>query len=362
MHRDRRKADSTLRVLVVDDDELLRTLLRTTFEHAHVLIDEAANVREAAASIERNLPDVVVLDVEMPGGDGLTFARGLRAAPETASIGIVLLTGTETSDSAGLDAGASTVLRKPFSPLDLLAATERAAGLPGTRLLAEAPGAHRSDQLLVYAEDVRRLLEVERRQRAALDRSYAETLGALATALESRDQGTGAHSVRVQRYAIELTRAIAPELADDPSVAFGYLLHDIGKIGIPDAILLKPGPLDVTERRIMQTPAPLGAEIVSRVALLEGHGLDIVRHHHERWDGDGYPDNLTGRQIPLPARIFAVADALDAITSPRPYRPASTWEAATRELEAGAGGQFDPAVVEAFHATAEALRALSAAA
>ena len=357
----RMSSESGMRVLVVDDDALLRTLLRTTLEHTHVTIEEAANIQAAAAAIERELPDVIVLDVDMPGGDGLSFARLLQQDAATARIGIVLLTGTTLTEEEGLAAGVSSVLRKPFSPLDLLAATERAAGRPGTRLISDA-GSRPADQLLVYAEDVRRLLDIERRQRSALERSYAETLGALAMALESRDAGTGAHSARVQRYAIELTRAIAPALADDPSVAFGYLLHDIGKIGIPDSVLLKAGPLSRAERTIMQTHAPLGAEIVSRVVLLQGHGIDVVRHHHERWDGTGYPDRLAGDAIPLPARIFAVADALDAITSVRPYRTAQPWQVAVEELDAGTGSQFDPAVVRAFHAQADTLRALSAAA
>jgi HD-GYP domain-containing protein (c-di-GMP phosphodiesterase class II) len=165
----------------------------------------------------------------------------------------------------------------------------------------------------------------------------------------------------VQRLALDLTRAIAPELADDPSVAFGYLLHDVGKIGIPDAILMKPGALDPRERAVMQTHAMLGAEILSGVGLLAGHGIDVVRHHHERWDGDGYPDGLTGNEISLPSRIFAVIDAVDAITTARPYRLAQPWHVAVRELDAGAGMQFDPAVVAAFHAHESSLRALVAA-
>ena len=350
-----------VRVLVVDDDPLLRTLLRTTFEHADLVVDEAADAASAAWQVELEVPDVIILDVNLPGPSGIAWAHALRASPRTAGIGIVVLTGTDLDDGDAASVGATAVLSKPFSPLEVLAAVERAAGISNGRLL-EAPHAPFTDQLLVYADDVRRLLDVERRQRAAIERLYAETLGALANALESRDLGTGTHSARVQRLALELTRIVQPELAEQPSVIFGYLLHDVGKIGIPDAILSKPGPLELAERAVMQTHAALGAEILAGVGLLAGHGIDVVRHHHERWDGGGYPDKLAGEAIPLPSRIFAVVDAVDAITAERPYRAAQPWSVAMEELGAGAGTQFDPDVIEAFRAREHDLRALATAA
>jgi ribonuclease P protein subunit RPR2 len=350
----RRALRPGLKILVVDDDPALRELLRTTFELVETSVEEAANVREARRLVARRRPHVVVLDVGLPDVDGLTFARELRSSENGDGVGIVLLTGTDLPDSVGLDAGAVAVVRKPFSPLELLAAVERAAGSAGSgAMLAGAYDAKRTDQLLLYADDVRRLLDVERRHRRHIERSYRETLGALAAALEFRDSSTGAHSTRVQRYAWELTGVVAPELLADPSVEFGYLLHDIGKIGIPDSILQKPGPLTAHERAIMESHTTRGAAILAGVGLLEGNGIAVVRHHHERWDGNGYPDGLADEEIPLPARIFAVADALDAITNDRPYRRAGTWSEAVAELERGAGGQFDPDVVHAF-ATCEA--------
>jgi response regulator RpfG family c-di-GMP phosphodiesterase len=356
MHRDTIRPG--MHILVVDDDPALRVLLRTTFELVETSVDEVADVEEARAAIARRVPDVIVLDVHLPGVDGVTFARSLREEDATRHIGIVLLTGGNLEEHDGRAAGAAAVVRKPFSPLDLLAAVERAAGGTPQALLAEAVETGRDDQLLLYAGDVRRLLEVERRQRRHLERSYRETLGALANALESRDFGTGAHSVRVQRYAWELTGAVAPELLADPSVEFGYLLHDIGKIGIPDHILKKPGPLTRAERLVMETHTTLGAQIVAGVGMLDGNGIGIVRHHHERWDGQGYPNGLRGDAIPLAARIFAVADALDAMTSDRPYRAAGAWEMACGELVAGSGGQFDPAIIEAFERYEPALHAM----
>jgi HD-GYP domain-containing protein (c-di-GMP phosphodiesterase class II) len=209
------------------------------------------------------------------------------------------------------------------------------------------------------ADDLRRLVELERGQRALLQTAYAETVAALARALESKDSGTGAHSQRVQRYALELADEVAPELLDDRSMEYGFLLHDVGKIGIPDSVLRKPAPLDDGERRLMETHTVLGERMLEDLALLRGEGLRVVRSHHERWDGQGYPDRLAGTEIPLSARIFAVADALDAMTNDRPYRSAGTWQRAAEQIALGEGLQFDPDVVEAFRVREFALRRLS---
>jgi ribonuclease P protein subunit RPR2 len=192
------------------------------------------------------------------------------------------------------------------------------------------------------------LLEIERGQRRLLQSAYRETVTALATALESKDSGTGEHSQRVHRYAAELARVVAPEVAEDESVEYGFMLHDVGKIGIPDKILHKPGPLSAPERRLMETHTVLGEQLLRGVTFLQGDGLAVVRSHHERWDGEGYPDGRSGTEIPVAARVFAVADALDAMTSDRPYRPAMGWKDASREILAQSGAQFDPAVVDAF--------------
>lgn len=178
-------------------------------------------------------------------------------------------------------------------------------------------------------------------------RAWRQAVAALAGALESKDTGTRAHSRRVQRYAVELARAVEPELLEDPSVEHGFFLHDVGKLGIPDRVLQKPAPLTEAEWRLMQTHTLLGHEMLARVALLFGNGVEIVRSHHERWDGGGYPDRLAGTDIPLGARVFAVADALDAITSDRPYRTARSWREAAAEIARESGRQFDPVVVKA---------------
>jgi response regulator RpfG family c-di-GMP phosphodiesterase len=341
-----------LRILLVDDDPALRALLKTTFEVADVDVVEAESAEVARRKIRAARPDVIVLDVNMPGTTGLELCAELKGAPATREIPIVLLTGADSGTTADAKrVGADALVRKPFSPLELLSVAERlAGGLYGVPFRATKKRRGKSDEeLLLYARDLRHMLEVERGQRELLRTAYLQTVSALASALESKDTGTRAHSQRVQRYANALTSAIAePSVTKDESTPYGFLLHDVGKIGIPDGILQKPGPLSAAERRRMQTHTVLGEAMLSGIAFLKGEGLKIVRSHHERWDGRGYPDRLVRDEIPLGARIFAVADALDAMTSHRPYRRAMSWKAAREEVLAQRKRQFDPDVVDAF--------------
>jgi response regulator RpfG family c-di-GMP phosphodiesterase len=348
-----------MRILLVDDDPGLRALLRTTFEAVDVDLDEADNAASAAAALERSRPDVVLLDVRMPGMDGLELCRRIKNDSATEDIAVVLLTGSNGGAEAdGEAAGADAFMLKPFSPLELLSVVERLAGglHPFPFRASKAKGVE--EQLDLYARDLRHLLEIERGQRILLQEAYKETVAALASALETKDTGTRAHSQRVQRYAVELSRALGGELAEDPSAEYGFLLHDVGKIGIPDRILQKPGPLTEDERRLMQTHTVVGEQMLGGVAFLQGVGLHVVRGHHERWDGSGYPDRLAGTDIPLAARVFAVADTLDAMTSDRPYRNAGRWRDAGVEILRQSEHQFDPSVVRAFCTSEPRLRAI----
>jgi response regulator RpfG family c-di-GMP phosphodiesterase len=344
--------------LLVDDDDGLRALLRTTFEAVDVEVDEAADAFAARERIAAARPDAIVLDVSMPGMNGTALCAELKGARATRDLPVVLLTGSSelSSEAAAQEVGADALVHKPFSPLELLAAVERlSAGLHAMPFRASRKR-RPDEQFFLYARDLRHLLELERGQRRLLQAAYHQTVTALAGALESKDSSTGEHSQRVHRYAVELAQVAAPEVAEDESVAYGFMLHDVGKIGIPDRILQKPGPLTDVERRLMETHTVLGEQLLRGVSFLQGNGLEVVRSHHERWDGRGYPDGLAQTEIPAAARVFSVADALDAMTSDRPYRRAMSWAAAARELVAQAGKQFDPSVVDAFRSRDRALR------
>jgi ribonuclease P protein subunit RPR2 len=210
-------------------------------------------------------------------------------------------------------------------------------------------------QALRYAQELRQLHAAERAQRRvveealeSLETSYGTTVRALAAALELRDDETGGHADRVTRLALELTRCLEPELAAEPQLEYGFLLHDIGKIGIPDAILRKPGPLDPEELEQMRFHPVLGERLVAQIPYLSGLARDVVACHHERWDGKGYPAGLTGAQIPLAARIFALADSFDAMTNDRPYRQAMPVSDAIDEIIRSSGSQFEPNLARAF--------------
>ena len=333
------------RILLVDDDPGLRLLLRTTLAADEYAIEEAGSAEEAAELARFWQPALVVLDVNLPGSSGLAFCKELKERATFGSPHIVLLTGGETGGEEARAAGADVLLRKPFSPLDLMDAID---SVLQSDVLIPKSDEVASDQLLAYARDLREIVQAERAQRRLLQQAYRQTISTLTDALEAKSRATSHHGLRVQRYAVELTEAVEPRLLHDPSLEYGFLLHDIGKIGIPEAILEKRGALESDERRVMQRHPLIGTELLAGVPMLEGEGLQVVRSHHERWDGQGYPDGLRGEAIPPVARIFAVADTLDAMTTDRPYRKRRKWEQAVDEILRESGRQFDPNVVRAF--------------
>ena len=211
----------------------------------------------------------------------------------------------------------------------------------------------KEQQLERYAADLRETFKEERTRAQELRQSYMLTVRALASAVEARDAYTGRHAERVAAYGMQLADAYGLRLGDDPEIEFGFLLHDAGKVAVPDAILFKPGPLSPAERLIIEQHPITGSEIVRDIAFL-GAARDVIRHHHERWDGTGYPDKLKGEDIPISARIFAVADTLDALTTNRPYRRASTIAQARVIILQSVGSQFDPNVIEAFKQMSDA--------
>jgi response regulator RpfG family c-di-GMP phosphodiesterase len=344
------------RILIVDDDPALRALLHTTLT-AEYEVAEAGDAERASDLARLWRPAVVLLDVAMPGLDGLSFCSDLKRRRVYGAPLVVLLTGAEIGEEEAIRVDADAFLRKPFSPLELVGVIDRLTGADGMETgteLAEKPG----DQVLLYARDLSRLVEIERMQRRVVQDAYRETVTALANALEAKDTGTGTHSLRVRHYAADLTAAVEPALLGDPSLEYGFLLHDIGKIGVPNELLEKRGPLSPREMELMRLHTVIGAEMLADVTFLQGEGLKVIRSHHEHWDGTGYPDGLAEREIPLSARIFAVADALDAMTGERPYRRPASWEAAAEEISLQSGQQFDPDIVEVFRKQKDGLRRL----
>jgi HD-GYP domain-containing protein (c-di-GMP phosphodiesterase class II) len=209
-------------------------------------------------------------------------------------------------------------------------------------------------QLVLFAEDLQTVVAQERRHRSEADAAYRELSSAylgmirtLADVCEAKDPYTRGHLDRTYQFAMALTRRVAPEYASRAEVGYGYLLHDIGKVGIPEGVLNKPGRLDDDEWAIMRTHPVAGVNLVAPLKLL-GDAVEIIRSHHERWDGAGYPAGLRGEQIYLPARIFALADTFDAMTTDRPYRRALPIHAALEEIEVHAGTQFDPELARAW--------------
>ncbi len=209
-------------------------------------------------------------------------------------------------------------------------------------------------QLIVFARELSEMYHLERERSHELEgvlrhvqETYLATMKTLAQVVEAKDRTTRGHLDRAHSLGVELARRIDPELAERPEVGYGFFLHDIGKVGIPEDILCKAGALSDPEWSVMREHPTIGAQIVAPIQFL-GDAVEVIRHHHERFDGTGYPSRMRGEEIPIAARVFAVADSYDAMTSDRPYRDAMPKERALEEISAGAGSQFDPDVVEVF--------------
>jgi response regulator RpfG family c-di-GMP phosphodiesterase len=336
-------------ILVVDDDQQVREVLHQIFLSGGFVCLTAGDGREGMAVFEAHRPPLVVTDLKMPGMDGVQLLAAVRAADPDAAV--IVLTGAADVKTAidSLKLGAHDFIMKPVNVDELLIACERA--LERRQLLIERRQYH--ELLERRVEEATRDLAGAYRQ---LQDTYRATLEALGSALDSRDVGTEAHSRRVHGYALALAREHGVPEADLRDIAHGVLLHDIGKIGIPDAILLKPGPLTPDEWDIMRRHPGIGRSLIENIPFLRG-AVPIVFHHHERWDGTGYPVGLQGEAIPLGARIFSVVDAFDAMTFDRPYSKALPFDVALTEIKRCAGSHFDPDVVESFLRIPEALLA-----
>ena len=312
-----------IRILVVDDDDLVRDTFAAILSEEGYDLCCANGAQEALACLRARTFDIMLCDIFMPDTNGLQLLPVVTGAyPD---MPVILLTGYGSVEMAreALNGGAADFITKPCGPGELPIIVER--NLTRQAVTRRNAQRHRYD-LAVSNETV---------------------LDALLTALNTRDTETEGHSERVTAYTIEIADRLGLPETELYHVERGALLHDIGKIGVPDGILLKPGKLTADEWAEMRKHPVIGFEMCSKITMLQT-AAKIVLHHHEAWDGSGYPHHLHGEDIPLGSRIFALADTLDAMTSDRPYRAALPFAAAREEIEKHSGRQFDPTLVDVF--------------
>ncbi|HKE59094.1 MAG TPA: HD domain-containing phosphohydrolase [Pyrinomonadaceae bacterium] len=333
-------ADVSPRILIVDDEFEITEILSDLLSDEYSCL-KAGSAEEALARLSESEFELVISDITMPGMSGLDMIPHVKAiAPNTV---VVMISGMQTVESAigALRLGAFDYLMKPFDLRQVEAVVKRALEHHELIVAKQRYENHLEELVEQRTEELDHALD-------SLEDAYRATLRALTTALETRDSETHGHSERVVSYSLRLGLEYGLNVEEMKSLEFGSLLHDIGKIGVPDSILRKPGKL-TDEEWIRMREHPLhGQQILKGIEFLKG-AARVVAQHHEKWDASGYPLGLRGDEIDVCARIFAVADAFDAITSDRVYRRGKSYEAAAKELDEWAGRQFDPHVVKAFH-------------
>ncbi len=330
----------TSKILIVDDEESIREVIATMLEAQGFHCVAVCNGREAQDQVLKMPPDLVLSDMIMPEMDGVRLLEWLRQYDP--DIPVIMVTAIHDISTAleAIRRGAYDYILKPFEKDQLYHAVGRAIQ-------------HRA--LVLENRSYQRNLEVLVEERTAklsdtltqLEQSYDDTLEALGSALDLRDAETEGHCQRVTAFTVCIAKTMNVQPEYLPILARAAFLHDIGKMAIPDAVLRKPGPLDDEEKRIMRTHCEIGYNMLTRIPFLRT-AAEIVLAHQEFFDGNGYPRGLGGEAIPLGARIFAVADALDAMLSDRPYRRALPFDHALAEIKRCSGSQFDPKVVEVF--------------
>jgi response regulator RpfG family c-di-GMP phosphodiesterase len=327
------------KTLVVDDEELIRDLMVHTLNNYGYEVETAGNADDALERMDRSSVELALIDIQMPGKSGIELLGEIvDKYPDTA---VVMVSGINEIDTAltTMKMGAYDYITKPFTPSVVAQRIELA--LEKRRLIIE----NRNYQL--------NLEKLVKERTEELVSTYDATIKALGGALDLRDSETEDHCRRVAAYVLKLAKIVGIEdekiLRD---LELGAFLHDIGKIGVPDAILLKPGKLTEEEKKVIETHPGLGNDLIKQIQFLKG-ASELVLSHHEWFDGSGYPRGLRGSDIPLPARLFTVADTIDAMTSDRPYRKALPIEAVGKELRKLSGVQFDPQIVDAFFSVPE---------
>jgi response regulator RpfG family c-di-GMP phosphodiesterase len=331
------------RILVVDDEPEIRSILCDLLGVEYECV-AAASAEEALDHLSARQFNLIISDITMSGMSGLEMIPFVSMrAPDAA---VIMISGLQTIESAieALRVGAFDYIMKPFDLRQVEAAVKRALEHHELRCAKRRYESHLAELVEQRTAQLDHALN-------SLEEAYRSTLKALTAALETRDAETHGHSERVVTFSLRLGREYGLTKEQLVALEFGSLLHDIGKIGVPDSILRKPAQLSDTEWVSMREHPLHGQQILRGIEFLEG-AARVVAQHHEKWDGSGYPLGLSGEEIDLNARIFAVADAFDAITSDRVYRAGKSYEEALSELDQWAGRQFDPQVVEAFRRVA----------
>lgn len=330
------------KILIADDEIDIRELLGDFLEsegYECVLSPDAFDALEKfSGDIEF---DIVMSDIRMPGKSGLELLSEIKKIDE--DVIVIMISAVKDIESAisAMSKGAYDYVSKPFKLNEVSLIAKKA--IEKRKLILENKEYQKELERKVEERTIELKSALEE-----LDKTYKFTLSALVTALDTRDTETQGHSLRVVNYSLHLARLIGIKEEEKLKILeYGALLHDIGKIGIPDAILRKPAKLSEEEWKVMKTHPVLGYQILSKIKFLE-EVSQIVLHHHEWYNGEGYPDGLSGDQIPLGSRIFSVADAIDAITSERTYREAHSFDEARRQLKNASGYQFDPQIIDIF--------------
>ncbi len=336
---------AAVRVLAVDDNPAACKLVALMLSPPAFHCNTAINGELALAILQRESFDAVISDLEMPVMGGLTLLEQVRI--HYPHMAFLVTTGVDDVEVGvhAMRCGADDYLVKPLHEGAVLASLEKALYKRSLEQELEDYRAHLEEMVAERTAEVRATLQ-------QIERTYEDTLRALGAAIDLRDNETAGHSERVCLFSIEIGRAMGWPHERLLTLARGAYLHDIGKLGIPDGIFLKAGPLTEEERALMQRHAQIGFNLVKDIPFL-ADAAEIVLTHHERYDGLGYPHGVKGEEIPLSSRIFSIADTLDAITSDRPYRLASSFEGARETIRGLAGSQFDPKTVDAFLNIAE---------
>ncbi len=321
------------KILIVDDEEAIRKLLHQKLSSEGYQCLEAGSAGQALDNLRSNAVGLVILDIKMPGKSGIELLPEIKASyPDTA---IVMATVTADINIAiqCMKQGAYDYITKPFNLDEVILSVDRALGMRRLELENKEYRQNLEDKVTEQAGRIRA--------------SFLNAIRALAYALEAKDEYTSGHSQRVADVSVAIARELGLPQESIDKITLAGLVHDIGKMGVRESVLNKPGRLTIEEFQQIQKHPEIGERILSPIAGDE-EILNFVRNHHERYDGTGYPDRLKGAQIPLGARILAISDAYEAMTSERPYRKAMSNKAALAEIECGKGTQFDPEVGDAF--------------